>query len=726
MGAVVDGGNARGRRAALTPGVIAEFLSAISLFRLCERSVIEKVALHMEALEFDGGGVIQRAGAPDPTLGVLFAGRATVRQVNAATGQSSILEEVRVGDFFGEVGALLGTAQTTEVIAEDASTVLFLTKDLTNQLATKVAGFSFALARRLSTRVGQAGVASQRSGTGPHAAVGASGHTPGRGVPTGPHAAVGASGHTPARGVPAMASRAGDHDDGGMRFVRVSSSDLDDKVLALVPARLVQQHRLLPLEVRGRVVTVGMVDPFSVAAIADLKRVLISVDIAIVAISLDDFNEAFVRLKLDPQLRARGQPQNGIAPASLVFDLTDEERDTAKEIGVISDDVVDLASKVIATAIERGASDIHIENDLTGIRVRFRVQGQLHDWDHYVAPSFARGLVARFKVLAGLEISERRTPQDGRIGVRIGRREVDLRVSIVPASRGDTIVMRVVEAANALRPLDGIFIEPKTLAAVRAVLNRPSGMVIAAGPAGSGRSSTLYAAVNERRKTRPDTSVVMVEDPIELRLQGVTQVQVNHAVDLGFPRVLRAVLRQDPDVIMVGELRDPETAQLALEAAMTGHLLFSSLHAGTAIGAIQRLEALGVTRSMIAQSLALVLVQRLARKLCPRCVSPEVPPPLLLESLAARGLVEKAAPVPLPRAAGCTECNQTGFVGRVAVIETMQFPDATRTMLIGRLPLGDIERSAIESGALVPFRRYAAFLMSRNLLAPSEALLTVS
>jgi type IV pilus assembly protein PilB len=343
-----------------------------------------------------------------------------------------------------------------------------------------------------------------------------------------------------------------------------------------------------------------------------------------------------------------------------------------------------------------------------------------------VPQSFAKGLAARFKVLSGLDITERRLPQDGRIGVKIGRREIDLRVSTLPASRGEKIVMRIFEASNMMRPLEHIFMEQNTLNSVRKTLNRPFGAIVVAGPTGSGKSSTLYAALNERRKTRPDTNIIMVEDPIEYRLQGVTQVQVNHQINLDFAKVLRAMLRQDPDVIMVGEVRDRETAELALEAAMTGHLLFTSLHANNAIGVVQRLENLGCNRTMISQSLALVLIQRLARRLCKRCSTTEVPPPALLESLAAKGLVDKAAPVPLPHAVGCPECNQTGFSGRIAVIESMNFSDEIRNELMAGTPLGEIEKLAEESGDLIPFRRYASFMMTRGLIGPSEALLTIA
>ncbi len=687
------------RPAALSVGAIAEFLSSTALFRNVDRALIDKVAPHLPAAEHDAGATIVRAGSPDTGIGVLVAGRAAVRQVNASTGAATVLEELRIGDFFGEVAALLGTAQSHDIHAVEACTTLLIGREVMAQLLGKVAPFAHALAKRSAMRSVQASVAALRGG---------------HGTAPPPVATVAA---TPI-------AAAGPSEDGGPRMVRVSAYEINDKLLQVIPARTIAMQRLLPLELRGKILTVGMVDPWNGPAQNELRRLLTTVDLQFVAISADDFNEAFVRLRIDPATSNR-QLAPVTTPESLQFETNVDEPPT-KQVNVIGDEVVQLANRLICAAIDRQASDVHIEGEPTGVKVRFRVGGALQDWETLVAHALAKGLVARLKVLAGLDITERRLPQDGRIGLRVGRREIDLRVATMPTLRGEKVVLRLFEAANMLRPLESIFVEPKTLAVVRAALDRPYGAIVVAGPTGSGKSSTLYACLNERKKSRPDTNAVTVEDPIEYRLGGATQVQVNHAVDLGFARILRGMLRQDPDVIMVGEVRDGDTAQLALEAAMTGHLLLTSMHANTAIAAVQRLENLGCPRPLIAQSLALVLVQRLARRLCPRCVKTEVPPPLLLDSLAARGLADKTAPVPMPRAVGCGECNGTGWSGRVAVLEAFELKDNARNMLMAGTSLADIEKQAIDAGALLPFRRYAGVLMARNLIAPSEALLVVT
>jgi type II secretory ATPase GspE/PulE/Tfp pilus assembly ATPase PilB-like protein len=513
------------------------------------------------------------------------------------------------------------------------------------------------------------------------------------------------------------------HDD--IRFVRISAYDPPPQVVSAVPARLIQQHRLLPLALRDHTLTVGMVDPFNTASRLELRRVLSTSEVVVVAISQDDFHEAYVRLRIDPVRAARTtRGPDPVAPDQLVFDQADQERE-AKQPSPVGDEIVALASRMIAHAIERGASDVHVDHGPTGPRIRFRVQGQLYTWDQPIPASAGKSLVARLKVLAGLDVTERRLPQDGRIGVRVGKREVDIRISTIPTSRGEKLALRVFEAHAMLRPLETIFHDAPILEAVHLAIQRPYGAIVVAGPTGSGKTTSLYAAVGERLRTRPDTNVLTVEDPIEYRLAGVTQVQVNHAVDLSFAKVLRAMLRQDPDVIMVGEVRDDDTAQLALEAAMTGHLMLTSVHANNAVGVIQRFEHLGCARPLIGQSLALAVVQRLARRLCPRCTTTEVPPPIVLANLAEHGLVEPGQRPALPRAVGCPECNQTGYAGRVGVVEMLALDDALRAQIMAGAPATELERLATEARLLYSFRQSALHLMTRQMITPAEALLTL-
>jgi type IV pilus assembly protein PilB len=674
------GTEGRPRRANVPAPAIADFLATTRLFSGCDRATIEKVAPHVYPAEVAAGVVIVRAGTPKPGIGFVYAGRAVVRD-----GQV-VVEEVAAGEAFGEAGAFLGTAPLHEVAAAEDSVVFLLGHDVVVQLATRVASFSFAAARRLAARAVTMAP---------------------------PPRAAGPSTPTPSSDI--------------IPFVRVSTYDPAADLVATVPPKLIQQHRLLPLELRDRTLTIGMVDPTSSASRMEIQRVMSTMDIVVTAISQDDFNEAYVRLRIDAMREGRGKrkAENAVAPDQLVFDQTDQERE-AKQPGPLGDEIVALASRVIAHAIEHGASDVHIDYNVIGPRIRFRVHGQLYSWEQTIPPNHGRGLVARLKVLAGLDVTERRLPQDGRLGVRIGRREVDIRVSTVPTSRGEKIALRVFEAATMLRPLEQIFHDHEILEAVQLAIQRPYGAIVVAGPTGSGKTSTLYAALGERLRTRPDTNVLTVEDPIEYRLSGVTQIQVNHAVDLGFATVLRAILRQDPDVIMVGEVRDDDTAQLALEAAMTGHLMLTSLHANNAVGVVQRLENLSCPRPLIGQSLALVLVQRLARRLCQRCVATDIPPPIVIANLAAHGLVDRDQQVAMPRAVGCAECNHTGYAGRVAVVEMLALDDALRAQITGGVSVPELERDATEAKMLFSFRRSALQLMARQMISPAEALLLLA
>jgi type IV pilus assembly protein PilB len=619
-------------------------------------------------------------------------GRASASFVDSSTGARTELYTIEAGDHFGEVGALLGESQPHDIIAEESCVVLVLGRNAVDQLSAKVPAFSQALAASLADRL-------RRSTSRPPPA-------PVRGG---------------AKADPSTLMRSG----AAIAFVRVSSYELIDAVIEMLPAQLIEQHRMIPLDLRDQVLTIGMVDPFNDVALRAVQRVLTQAEPKVVAISLDDFNSAKRRLKIHAPT-AKGKRGQRIDPNAIVFDDAETKRESERVLQRAGEQVVALAAQVVAAGLERGASDIHLEPVPRSIRIRYRVNGTLSEWEHSVQPQLARALVARFKVLAGLDIAEKRRPQDGRISLQVGRRRVDLRVSTLPSSEGEKMAMRILEASTMLRALDQIFVEQRTLSAIREALQRPYGAIVVAGPTGSGKTSTLYAALHERQIVRPDTNILTVEDPIEYRLDAITQVQVNHSIGLGFADVLRSMLRQDPDVLMVGEVRDAETAQLALESAMTGHLVLTSIHASNAGAVIQRFENLGCDTAIIAQSIALVLVQRLVRRLCPRCTVLAPVPELMRESLVARGLYERGASTPLPRAAGCEACDHTGFLGRVSVVESLQLTDPLRAMLMAGRPLDELLALAEEKDTWVQFRRYAAFLMEQQLIGPAEALLAVA
>lgn len=694
---------------------VEEFLARSLLLRECDAAMIAKVAPHLMISEHDPGSTLVRAGSPADGISILRRGRATASLVHATTGASTPLETLNAGDHFGDVGALTRAAHPYTIVADEACVVVRLKPDLVEALVARVPQFSLAIARRLAARAVQLGVITLRAGV----------TTPG---PSAMRAATPAVGVDPARRPAAVAPAAAALESASatIPFVEVTDFDPPAKVIGMLPAKLILQHRAVPLRLQGNRLLVGMVLPRNAAALADLRRVLHTVDFEVAAISLEDFAHTVLRFKLDA-VRGADSTRDSIAaisPESLSYDAADSEREADKAVRVVGDEVVRAVNRVIAAALSRDASDIHIEPEGAGVRVRYRVHGMLQDWSESLPPSFAKGIAARLKVLSGLDITNTRTPQDGRIGLSAGAREIDLRISTLPSSRGEKVVLRVFEGAGMMRPLEQIFSDAGSLNAVRKALQRPHGAIIVAGATGSGKSSTLYSMLNERRRARPDTNVMLIEDPIEYRLQGVTQVQVN--AGLGFSQVLRAALRQDPDVIAVGETRDAETAHMALEAAMTGHLVLTSMHANDVASVLQRLESLECPRTLIAEAVSFVLVQRLARRLCSNCVRLDPAPPALLESLVARRLVERGSQVPLPRPVGCDMCQQTGYQGRVAVVEWWQVTAEARDSLVAGAAPSDVLRAAGEARAFQSFRYHAAFLMTRKLLGTSEALMAVA
>ena len=685
---------------------ILPFLARSYLFKAVDKAVVGKVAPMLQGLECAEGSELVTAGKVNDGIGILFSGKAQVL-LPSSGGELLPVEDLEPGDHFGEVGALLGKPSPCFVIASEPSRILWLPATTAQSLIANVPAVGEALARRLTERVVTFAAVER---------------------PRGPEVMSDIESQLLETMNPAIEAQplqtVQPEPDGAIHFAEVRDFDLSPSVLSMVPGKLVRSYRLLPVRLAGNLLTVAMVNPRDAAGLSELRRTLPAVTIVPVAIGLEDFNSALVRLKLDDSGKSRAQSAARINPDSFQFELNDPERDApARQVG---DDSIKLVNRVIAAALEREASDIHIEPTQQGFRVRFRVNGVLQEWaDAIPQGTSLKGITARIKVLAGLDITERRLPQDGRIGVTAGRREIDLRVSTLPANRGEKIALRVLEAAGSTRPLDQIFFEAGVLAAIRKALNRPYGGIVIAGPTGSGKTSSLYSILNERKVTRPDTNIIMVEDPIEYRLPGVVQVQVNAAAGLGFAQVLRAMLRQDPDVIVLGEMRDEVSAQLALEAAMTGHLLLTSLHANNAVAALQRLENLGCGRALIAQSIHLVLVQRLVRKLCSACRKLDPPTPALLESLVSRKIVDKGTQV-LPHATGCDACAGTGYVGRTVVVEALQITDPVREAISAGKSLSEVETVAEDNRALLPFIDYARVLLQKQVISASEVLLSLA
>jgi general secretion pathway protein E len=372
-------------------------------------------------------------------------------------------------------------------------------------------------------------------------------------------------------------------------------------------------------------------------------------------------------------------------------DLQADARDLANQPPVIR-----YVNMLVRDAYEMGASDVHLEAGRTGIAARFRLDGVLTPAQE-PPTALQQAIISRIKLLAELDIAERRRPQDGRIRVRLESRELDLRVSTVPTMHGESVVLRLLDRGGRPVDLDELGMGEEILRTTKAIARRPHGMLLVTGPTGSGKTTTLYAALQSRD---PDTEkIITVEDPVEYQLANVTQVPVHRQAGVTFATALRAMLRQDPDVIMVGEMRDQETAEIAVQAAMTGHFVFSTLHTNDAISAVARLIDLGVPDYLVSATVEAVAAQRLVRRICDACRVSYEPPPDLVASIASR----PTGRVTMQRGAGCSECRGTGYRGRAGLFELLTFTDEMREAVTARKPRSELRALALSQG-MVPLR----------------------
>lgn len=416
-------------------------------------------------------------------------------------------------------------------------------------------------------------------------------------------------------------------------------------------------------------------------------------------------------------------PSVRVRPQDLVFLAAGDERDD-RASSLPAPDAVQLLAQIVAEALALGASDVHLEADRHELVVRHRIEGALRRSEIRAPRAALRPLVSRIKVLAGLDVAESRLPQNGRIGVTAGSRELDLRVATIPARLGEKVALRILDTATAIQPLGQLIVADKMAVALRKCLFRPYGAVVLTGPTGSGKTTTLYAALAERTSQGVQLNVMTAEDPVEYSLPGVTQVQIHEAAGLTYPEVLRAFLRQDPDILVIGETRDAATARIALEAALTGHLVLTTMHTNDAMSAVVRLREMGMEPFLVSNALLAVVAQRLVRRLCPACRRPGTYPPAVLENLAAAGALRPGDEASLFDAVGCDQCGGSGFRGRVGVFEMLLFDERVRQAVAEDRPLAPL-RPVLEGTGFVSLGRYAAYLLKAGLTTPGEVLRAV-
>ncbi len=446
-------------------------------------------------------------------------------------------------------------------------------------------------------------------------------------------------------------------------YINLKYYHINLEQVRLLPENQARRFRAIVLEERNGMLLVGMADPTDLFAFDEIARIVKrDIDVAVVT-------EGQLLESIDRGYR-RTEEITGLAR-----ELSEDIGDTYVDFGALTDSVgteeapvVKLLQSMFDDATQIRASDIHIEPQEGRVMIRFRIDGALHlqtEADSKIAPA----LVLRLKLMSGLDISEKRLPQDGRFHVRVREHGVDVRIATCPTQNGESVVMRLLRQDGGMVGLDKLGMPPDMLKRFREIIRRSNGMILVTGPTGSGKTTTLYSALAEINTI--DQKIITVEDPVEYRLPGINQVQVNEKIDLTFTRVLRSALRQDPDVILVGEMRDAETAQIGLRAAMTGHLVFSTLHTRDAAGTLFRLVDMGTPRYMVASSVQAVIAQRLLRTVCGSCSEPHIPTPQEIEWLKAEG-VSPDQYGGLLHGRGCSHCNGTGYRGRTGVYEMLE------------------------------------------------------
>jgi type IV pilus assembly protein PilB len=470
--------------------------------------------------------------------------------------------------------------------------------------------------------------------------------------------------------------------------VDVTSLDINLEAVKQIPEAQAKKLEVMPLLLVGNELTVAIHDPTRIDVLDHLKRqTRYTVQPVLTTQSQILTAQAIYYAKL---AEAQAPANDGSKTSDADQAAPDARRLEAKgkEIPIIN-----IVNQILNQAIEEGASDIHVEPQEQGLLIRYRVDGRLREISTYPFLLQA-GIISRLKILASLDIAERQQPQDGRIQLTVGKKTFDFRVSTLPASFGEKVVLRILDRGSVLIPLDTLGFSPTNLENLTKLINRPYGILLVTGPTGSGKSTTLYSVLNTLRA--PDVNIITVEDPVEYRLPGINQVQVNPKKQLNFASALRSILRQDPDIIMIGEIRDPETGKIATEAALTGHMVFSTLHTNDACGAVTRLIEMGIDPFLVAPSLLGIIAQRLVLRICNDCKEFYEPRP---SELARLGLDHTdVSEVRFAKGRGCQRCKQRGFRGRVALHELLVIDDTMRQMISDRASHSELLRYATSHG----------------------------
>jgi type IV pilus assembly protein PilB len=669
------------------------FLQRIKLFSGLSVEECNHVVKRMKRRDFPPNQIIVREGAPGNSMFFLTAGLVEVRKKDPNTGIDFLLTEMGPGQNFGEMSLLTGKPRTASVSALQPTTCAVLEQKDFQELFLQYPKMGLALTTILAERVE---TASQQV---------------------------------------------------GIEFINLAKMQVDARVLELLPQPMLLTHKMLPVSFANNRLTLAMTNPNNILALDDVRRVIKGVMIEPVVVTDEDFRK-FMNTTYQQLVKKVELPAGPISTATGNFKLTDlipaakaevtidllqseiirdlqmaEDSQTAlsenkQDLINQSEDapIIRLGNSILGLAIKKGASDIHIEPMETDVTVRFRIDGVLQVVQN-LPKKVQLGLISRLKILSRLDISEKRLPQDGRISVNMEGKPIDFRVSTVPGKWGEKVCMRILDKSNTTLGLDKVISHEPVLRLVRELVNQPYGIMYVTGPTGSGKTTTLYSALAEIND--PGVNISTAEDPIEYDLPGVVQIQANKDIGLDFARILRAFLRQDPDVILVGETRDKETAQIAVEAALTGHMVFTTLHTNSAAGAFVRLGEMGVEPFLMSASTVGVMAQRLARRLCQQCKQPAEVDSVVRQYL---GLAPDAT---LYKGKGCDACNGKGIKGRIGIYEVLKMNTEMRSMVAKGASTEELHAAAVRNG-MIDLKAYSCILLTQGLTSVEEVMSVVS
>lgn len=642
---------------------ITNFLSQVPLFRNVQPKYQQAIAQRLENRNFDKGEIIFNEGDPGDALYIVRSGSVGVFIVEAMVGLQFELARLRAGQVFGEMAVLTAAPRSATCKAMEPTEVFFLPREAFVRVLQKIPEVAIAVAQVLAERVENL------------------------------------------------------NKERGTTMADISKFKFEPDIYKLVPDRILKVHKMIPLNIQDGVLTVACTDPSNLAGLDEIRRIIRGVELNPVGVSEKNYNDFLaqhqaVLKQSTPGQRAKSRIHN-------ISWISDDANDPRTD-GTRGQEVKQLVDRIVAEGIELEASDIHIEPERAGVVVRYRCSGRLVKRQGGIIPrSLHRAITSRFKILAELDISERRLPQDGRMSLEADGRSLDLRVSTLPTHDGEKVVMRILDSANAMQPLEQLILAEKVCMVVQQMVSRPHGVVYVCGPTGSGKTTTLYSALGIRRND--ETNITTVEDPVEYNIPGMTQVSIKSDVGLTFSSVLRSVLRQDPNVILIGECRDKETGKIALEAGLTGHMVLTSLHTNDAIGTIERLRKMDLDNFAIASSMVGVISQRLVRRLCPACAVSGPVTPHIHEQLAINEILPREFNGEIKRAAGCDFCGGTGYRGRVGVYEILIADDDLRQQITNNATHYQLRQTALK-GAYVPMTRYANYLLVNGITSAEEAL----